>query len=57
MKAKWTQTLLMAAAIALVTGAEARAEYPEKPVEMTVLFGGNAGSLLNQVFLPALSCD
>ena len=45
MKAKWTQTLLMAAAVALVTGAEARAEFPEKPVEMTILFGGNAQTI------------
>ena len=45
MKAMWKRTVLTAAAALLVSTAVARAEFPEKPVEMTVLFGGNAQTI------------
>lgn len=37
--------LLAAAAAAVLAAAPARAEFPEKPVEMTVLFGGTAQTI------------
>ena len=45
MTATWKHTVLMAAAAVMVSTAAARAEFPEKPVEMTVLFGGNAQTI------------
>ena len=45
MTAMWKKTVLMAAAAVMVSTAAARAEFPEKPVEMTVLFGGNAQTI------------
>jgi tripartite-type tricarboxylate transporter receptor subunit TctC len=45
MTAMWKRTVLTAAAALMVTTAAARAEFPEKPVEMTVLFGGNAQTI------------
>jgi tripartite-type tricarboxylate transporter receptor subunit TctC len=45
MTAMWKRTVLTAAAALMVTTAVARAEFPEKPVEMTVLFGGNAQTI------------
>jgi tripartite-type tricarboxylate transporter receptor subunit TctC len=41
----WKRTVLTAAAALMVSTAVARAEFPEKPVEMTVLFGGNAQTI------------
>jgi tripartite-type tricarboxylate transporter receptor subunit TctC len=42
-----TRSVLMAAAAVTMTtlGTAAQAEYPEKPVEMTVLFGGTANTI------------
>jgi tripartite-type tricarboxylate transporter receptor subunit TctC len=45
MTAIWKKTLLVTAAAVLVSTSVARAEFPEKPVEMTVLFGGNAQTI------------
>ena len=45
MTAMWKRTVLTTAAALLVSTAVARADYPEKPVEMTVLFGGNAQTI------------
>jgi tripartite-type tricarboxylate transporter receptor subunit TctC len=49
MTATWRRTVvrlpLVAAAIVAVSAGVARADYPEKPVEMTVLFGGNAQTI------------
>jgi tripartite-type tricarboxylate transporter receptor subunit TctC len=45
MTAMWKRTVLTAAAALMVSTAVARAEFPEKPVEMTVLFGGNAQTI------------
>jgi len=43
---KTSRTLLLAAAaVAALAVAPARAEFPEKPVEMTVLFGGTAQTI------------
>jgi tripartite-type tricarboxylate transporter receptor subunit TctC len=41
----WKRTVLTAVAALMVSTAVARAEFPEKPVEMTVLFGGNAQTI------------
>lgn len=44
--AGWSLMLAGAAALAVAAGApQARAEFPEKPVEMTVLFGGSAQTI------------
>lgn len=40
-----TKTIVAAAAALMLSNAGARAEYPEKPVEMTVLFGGTANTI------------
>lgn len=45
MTAMWKRTVLTAAAALMVTTAAARADFPEKPIEMTVLFGGNAQTI------------
>jgi tripartite-type tricarboxylate transporter receptor subunit TctC len=45
MTAMWKRTVLTAAAALMLTTAAARADFPEKPVEMTVLFGGNAQTI------------
>ena len=45
MTATWKKTVLMAAAAVMVSTAAARADFPVKPVEMTVLFGGNAQTI------------
>jgi tripartite-type tricarboxylate transporter receptor subunit TctC len=45
MTAMWKRTVLTAAAALMVSTAVARADFPEKPVEMTVLFGGNAQTI------------
>jgi tripartite-type tricarboxylate transporter receptor subunit TctC len=44
----WSKSALrlpVIAAAVLMTGVAARADYPEKPVEMTILFGGNAQTI------------
>lgn len=45
-----------AVAAALVAGAPAKAEYPDRPVEMTVLFGGTAATIA-QVLSELMSRD
>jgi tripartite-type tricarboxylate transporter receptor subunit TctC len=45
MKSIWKHSVLVVAAAALLGTSAARAEFPEKPVEMTVLFGGNAQTI------------
>lgn len=45
MKMKYLASAALSAVLAVTLSAPARAEFPEKPVEMTVLFGGTAQTI------------